>query len=496
MFGDNGTMTRWCGSILLVLAAACSTEHNPLDCSDGMCGDPDHPFCDVNGDLGGIKHECIAPMCTPSAFGECRDDTEVRCNATGDDYDLTPCANGCDMALGGCRACAPGETVCANGTVQSCDDTGAVTTTQACPLGCFEDQPRCRDIDPSNGLATYLDMVANPPDLIIPDEASGASIGSDGTITYGPSNTMLEIPSFLASSGGQPLRVFVANRVEIDELTFFDGPAPIAIVATGDIVINADIQVSAGASADAACVGHDGTLEERTSPSIQNLVTASGGGGFATPGGHGGGPDDGFGSGVAGGGTIGTPELVPLHGGCRSGIFDGDDSYIGAGGGALQLSSRTKIDIEAKLDANGGDGFTGQDDSASGITGGGSGGGILLEAPIVIIGANGRLLAKGGGGCTAGTPVSETDDALPNLGVVCSAGLQHCGNAGNGAASGIAAQDGQSPTWQSTPAGNYVGGGGGGGLGRIRINTPDGSYTTANTSVVAGDTTTGTLSTR
>jgi hypothetical protein len=39
-------------------------------------------------------------------------------------------------------------------------------------------------------------------------------------------------------------------------------------------------------------------------------------------------------------------------------------------------------------------------------------------------------------------------------------------------------------------------GGGGGGLGRIRINTPTGTYNKANTAIEAGALTTGTLATR
>ena len=98
-------------------------------------------------------------------FVECRDDVELRCNADGSNYNLTPCDRGCDAAAGGCRLCDPGETACTNGQVATCDASGAVMNRETCVLGCFETEPRCRDIDPSNGLATYFDMVPNPPDL-------------------------------------------------------------------------------------------------------------------------------------------------------------------------------------------------------------------------------------------------------------------------------------------------------------------------------------------
>jgi hypothetical protein len=49
----------------------------------------------------------------------------------------------------------------------------------------------------------------------------------------------------------------------------------------------------------------------------------------------------------------------------------------------------------------------------------------------------------------------------------------------------------------SNQGGNSItAGGGGGGLGRIRINTKDGTYTKANTTIEAGSVSTSVLSTR
>src|SRR5438093_548815 len=77
--------------------------------------------------------------CTPGEFSECRGDTELTCSSTGANYEAIQCAHGCDPAAGGCRTCEPNQTVCVNGKAQTCDAMGAVTSSEVCALGCFED---------------------------------------------------------------------------------------------------------------------------------------------------------------------------------------------------------------------------------------------------------------------------------------------------------------------------------------------------------------------
>lgn len=156
------------------------TKQNPAAvCHDGTCIDPSHPYCDFDGSVGGQPGTCIAVTCTPGALDECTDgNTALVCTAGGNNYSSVQCANGCDPTIG-CLECAPNQTVCSNGTVYTCDASGNATM-QSCPLGCFEDQPRCRDIDPSNGLATYLDMVPDPPDFIVTAGESGRVNSDDG----------------------------------------------------------------------------------------------------------------------------------------------------------------------------------------------------------------------------------------------------------------------------------------------------------------------------
>ena len=149
---------------VLALVVGCTKSNPAATCTNGSCRDPAYPFCDADGAIAGIPGTCIAVQCTAGQFGACRaDDVSLVCSSSGDNYNAVQCANGCDPSSG-CLACAPNQTVCTNGMVASCDAMGVQTLTP-CPLGCFEDQSRCRDIDPSNRLATYMDMVQSPVDL-------------------------------------------------------------------------------------------------------------------------------------------------------------------------------------------------------------------------------------------------------------------------------------------------------------------------------------------
>jgi hypothetical protein len=56
--------------------------------------------------------------------------------------------------------CVADSVVCddANGIYVDCSSTGTIEFQMTCPLGCASGQEKCVDIDPSNGVATYLDM--------------------------------------------------------------------------------------------------------------------------------------------------------------------------------------------------------------------------------------------------------------------------------------------------------------------------------------------------
>lgn len=90
--------------IVIAVGLGC-TKPNPRSCADGLCTDPAFPFCDVDGALEGLPAACIAVACTPDEFVACRGDRAIRCNATGNDYDLVQCDRGCAAAAGGCKGC-------------------------------------------------------------------------------------------------------------------------------------------------------------------------------------------------------------------------------------------------------------------------------------------------------------------------------------------------------------------------------------------------------
>jgi len=124
-----------------------------------------------------------------------------------------------------------------------------VTSSEICPLGCFEDQPRCRDIDPSNGLGKYLDMVPNPPDLDLEDAVFATGIGIVTAATQ-----TVTVPNFLTgpSGDGVPIRVYVVNSLKLTNASVevgTMGPAApgLAIVARRDIVLEGTITILSAA---------------------------------------------------------------------------------------------------------------------------------------------------------------------------------------------------------------------------------------------------------
>jgi len=261
----------------------------------------------------------------------------------------------------------------------------------------------------------------------------------------------------------------------------------LAILARGRITVVGKLGSNTGELVSAStCTAGAGM----TMASCVYSSSASGGGAFATNGAKGGdvvnGSQQVVYAGGVGGIANGNERLIPLRGGCPSGPNDlpGYTSKEGgSGGGAIQLVSSVGITIEGVIDVGGKAGGGGSDyfDMVGTLTawfeGGGAGGGMLLEAPTITLGANAVLDAKGGDGtgCTSGTFFN------------CSAG-------GGGARPGSPPVIGTNITCDGNkPA---VAGGGGGGLGRIRINTPDGVYTKASTTVENGALTAGMIETR
>jgi hypothetical protein len=342
---------------------------------------------------------------------------------------------------------------------------------------------------PSNGLADELAMVTSPMDLDF----------ENGTIdltkqTFTPTDGSAEPIALIglsAPDGGQELTVLVANRLTLDNVVIIATSQSrpniaFAAVAASDIVVSGTNYVQlVGYTGDEQCQGagfgggSDGSA---------TITTGGGGGGYATIGGDGAGA--GYPGGI-GGAVSGNETLIPLRGGCDGGHASGR-SELSLGGGAIQLTSLTSVSVEGIIAADGTAPF-----SKSGA-GGASGGAILLEAPVVTLGASGALLARGAGGAAGdGTTGPSQLDALSQPGGACKGGTDQetCSAGGAGASPNEAAQNGEDFNGDVGSA-NISTGGGGGGLGRIRINTADGTFTPGSGALVAGSLTVGPVMTQ
>ena len=244
------------------------------------------------------------------------------------------------------------QTTCTDGVLQVCDTSGMVRSAEHCPLGCFSDQSRCNDIEPSNGLGPALDQAAQEKPIELLD---GAMVDSDSGAIFSALGTPLQVTSItVVQLGGARLRALLAQSWTINGLRI-RGTSPIAFVATDEIRIHGVIDASAdgdiGGPGGLTCDALNGGGGAPTTgffirtppgsspgyPAFLWISNGFGGGGFGTPGGAGGLTD--LALGAADGGSVnGNAELIPLRGGCQGGGGAGSSSsapplHRGAGGG-------------------------------------------------------------------------------------------------------------------------------------------------------------------
>jgi hypothetical protein len=398
--------------------------------------------------------------------------------------------------------CEPNAVICAGSELVTCSPEGEEVSREQCALGCHESGERCNELDPSNGLAAQLDDAIGGPAVVL---EAGATINTDdGTIT----GTAIAVSTEVVAS--DPVEILV---VKVGSLSAQDikvtGSRALAIVSAGDITLNGVVDLSASYTVGGAgsVITGGGCNAANGADSGSSSLNGGGGGGFGTKGGDGGAAS--ITGNTPGGTPAGTANLVPLRGGCPGGWYenssgppsaDPEQRSPGAGGGAVQMTSRTRIVVAngGAVVVNGGSakGFTGfgiptctVDIPCGPGAGGGSGGGVLLEAPAVEVAGSGIIAANGGAGHCGlrSQPDSPTATTTPAQGYQCPAFA-----GGNGAAGDTAATDG---TVEQDA--NPTGGGGGGGAGRIRINVPVGAeFTPAATAVVSPTPTVGVIATR
>lgn len=335
--------------LLVGVAPVGCTKPNPaLSCEDGLCSDPAVPYCDLDGTLGGEgPNTCIHVSCTPNEFAACRGDKALTCNATGDNYDLLTCENGCSADENGCKPAPPCDTLeCQKHIVP-----------RYVPSEC-------------NDLATKADY----------------TISADTTIDTA---NELMCTNFVTQANGPEICVIHAGTIKIEAgatLTAV-GSRALALVADTSLVIDGVLDAN-GRSGNAAGGG------TRLSGDTNN-TKAGGGAGYRTKGG-GGGAAGGDGAANDGGPACPNPSTITdLFGGPRT------DAYNNGGGAITLISCRADVSIAGIIDLGGGGGHGTRDFAPQGgghqyATGGGAGGTLVLQGTSLNV--TGQLFANGGGG--------------------------------------------------------------------------------------------------
>ena len=213
--------------------------------------------------------------------------------------------------------------------------------------------------------------------------------------------------------GARSAVLVVAQRIFIDDDTELRavGSRPL-MLAAGDIAslrgtinvqsVREGTNVVVGAGANVFCPIDD-RIDGREAEPDRNGVGGSGGAGgtFMAPGGEGG---DTTNRPMDGGRPL-TPEAPPtiLRGGCPGGRGVGqitrtpdDIAPGGPGGGAVLIAAKSVIQFEGTIHAGGAGGATGGNWSGGG--GGGSGGMVVIQANIINVMSDARIVAHGGGG--------------------------------------------------------------------------------------------------
>ena len=395
-------------------------------------------------------------------------------------------------------ACQPDTATCSGNLLTRCGPTGQpLGDPEACALGCSATLGRCEDLTPSNGLAAALDQARTGPDVVIPD---GSIIHVETGEIVAPNGERIEVPSRVVMQPGAPagqlypgIRVFMVKSIVVNDVTVRTADISATLFATTALAIAADGDIKVQGLIAAAGRGDErapGTSLLAATGCQGGSVTSNdsvpgfggaGGGGHVSAGGAGGRHQT---EAAAAGAAAYNPDLVPLIGGCFGGARTQSGSWGvrgGAGGGAVQLVSRTSITVvnnshgRGRIDVGGGGG------TGLGM-GGGAGGSVLLEAPTVVITGNGAGIGANGGagagGCAGGRGEDGRFASQAAAGGTCTANAWPGGDGGVG---NTMPEPGTSTVGASA---QFAAGGGGGARGQLRINTATGEYTLGTGAVI------------
>jgi hypothetical protein len=385
--------------------------------------------------------------------------------------------------------CVPSSATCSSGRYTQCDASGnyvsyvipngasdGTATTIAmnmyqCPMGCHASQPRCADINASNGLNSALDSAgfgSSGPDLILPQNA-----GASGNVIIDTSNfdsaagettivdaggTNIRVPAQVVTQTGAPPVLILKVRtltIRTGRTVEVRGTRALAVASHFDVYIGGTVDLSGTLPSGPRVVPGASLVSSCSGTYDQNGAGGSGNGTFGAAG--------------TGGNTGGQPfstfdGIQPLQGGCSNFI---DQTFPG---GALQISSRTRVAMgsSALIDVSGGGGdayFIGQYIAF----GGASGGSVLLEAPSVELAAGSIIAGRGGSGAAADSGGIGADGNEGPIGGSTGAAPVTCSNCGT---SGRGGTETNMPT-AATGTGFAIAGGGGA-VGRCATRTASG----------------------
>lgn len=391
----------------------------------------------------------------------------ARDEATDGGTDAPPDAGPCQVV---------NEASCAGTELRVCRVVGQLPESTPCTWSCVDGAlPHCGRLVPAAGAVAPDDLVADSmlaANVTITGETTLYSgTGSDGTGSAG------EISNLRGSGFGYvddiefqivgTVAVFRFTNLTITGTLMLRGSNAVALVATGNIVVDGVLVASGTCSGSAAGPGgFIGGLGRKTAAGPGGGVGATSNTGGGGGGGHG--AVGGTGGIAAGGGVHGDPLIALVGGGGGGGGGSNNDSALagGGGGGAVQLVANGTITFgDGGINA-GGCGGNGSGNYGGG--GGGAGGTILIEAAKVELGAVTTLAVNGGGG-GGGSGNDGSNGALATARTLGGTPGGGGGSGGLGGALGVVA---------GGPGGDVAqnDGGGGGSVGRIRINaSPAGS---------------------
>ena len=369
-----------------------------------------------------------------------------------------------------------------NGGTGGTSTTITYDGTYICPLGCHGTEPRCGDVEASNGLNEALDDDDTSPDGIdIPQDFGPRTIKSINTSNFDEANGLTVVTLDNNTPYSLPARVVPqtdAPEILVIEARSFTVPAGTTITVTGtralaivahfDIYIGGTLDLSGPAGSmlgggpghvtTAGCVGSYASL-------------ASGGGGFYAIGGA-------SSTGAAGGSNASIPMslfLTPLVGGCRGG--SGGLVSGGPSGGAVQLVSRTEVVLggTALINVSGAGGLATCNTAGCTsfrATGGGAGGGVSIESPLITIDPGAVIGGRGGNGAASNSGTVGQPGAAGTTTGSSNAPASTCSGCGTGGVGGT-----ESPPNGSAGSGTAPAiAGGGGGVGRCVTRDRFGSY--------------------